>query len=134
MSINLKSGVGIVPTGTTAKELQRTGTQWEAELNSDTTNDVSFAEARQVQNFYVWVENASPGDWIELQAFVPGETPTPIPPKMGDKLYIPPDGHIQEIAEGTKAIPAGILLRFTYHSTATTGDKPKVTAHIRTWL
>jgi hypothetical protein len=134
MGINLKEGVGITPTGTTAKELQRYGCQWEADLNTDSTYDVTFAEARRIQNFYTWIENFTSGDWIELQAYMPGDPPTAIPPKMGEKLYIPPTGIIMEIAEGTKDLPAGIILRFTYHSTATSGNKPKITAHIRTWL
>lgn len=108
------------------------GLRFVADLNTTTEEDVSFAEERELQNVGVFVENHTSGDYMEMFAVHPNPAIGVIR-QFGETVYIPSTGEITpDESLDTSIIPAGLLLRFVYHSVATTGDQPIVIVHLRT--
>lgn len=127
------------PTGDSAKALVMHGREFEAELDSDTPVEISWAEDRDVQGASFQLANTSPGDWIRLAIVAPGGGGPEIRVlaeggESGDEgVPIPPSGSFAVVSEGTALLEAGVPVRITYHSTATEGTKPKVWVVFRMW-
>lgn len=124
--------VMIEPTGDTAKTLVYTGRQFDATLSGVTDDNWSQAEARDLQGVRISVQDHTPGDHVELLVVQPG-TPEIVLGQYGETVYIPPNGEINVVAEGTLSLAIGLVLRTKYTSVATGGNQPKVTAHYRMW-
>lgn len=125
------------PTGNSEKNLRIYGDKFTATINGDTTKDVAFAEARSIQGVSFEIEGQHSDDWVrlaiihpstqaELQVMAEGPTNTGVP--------VPASGSASVVSEGTAELPAGVPIRVTYHSAATSGDGPVVRLQFRTWV
>lgn len=114
------------------RQLSLKGIMFTANLDSDTSYDMFFTEDRELQIVNAYIKNHSDGDYIELSVHVPDSSDYMVG-KFAETVYIPPDGRITpEPSFDTTTIPAYLLIRFTYHSTANSGPKPLIVAHLRT--
>lgn len=125
------------PTGNSEKNLRIYGDKFTATLNGDTNKDVSFAEARSIQGVSFEIENHHADDWVRLtiihpatqdvlQVMAEGPLNTGVP--------VPVSGNASVVSEGTAELPAGVPIRVTYHSAATSGDAPVIRLQFRTWV
>lgn len=138
------SPVILEPTGSSAKSLQAYGEEFEADLNGETTHNVSFDEVRDIQGVTVQVRDgqAGPngdtmrvaieapdgeGGWVEARALARGNT-------AGSGVPVPPNGTVVVVSEGTATLPTALRITATYNCVKTTGDKPLVHMIFRTWL
>ena len=137
------TAVTLEPTGNSLKNLQAFVMDFEADLNADTEYLLGFDEERYIQGVYLEVANHTygldqdkieisivapngAGGWVVVRAFVQGPD--------GTMAAIPPSGTTQVIAEGTALMPTFLRIRVTYHSVATSGNKPYVHLILRTWM
>jgi len=98
------------------------GQGFEAELNTDTVFDIVLTENRELHGAAPCVWNPSAGDWVSLAIVHPQAG---VVAEIGRQVYVGSDGKIYPInAEKTKELFAGLIIRLTYHSTATDGLKP----------
>jgi hypothetical protein len=125
------------PTGDSAKSLIIFGDNFTATLNDDTAHDISFSEDRELQGISTEIVNQTPGDWMRIAIVHPTtfEEIRVLSEGVGSSTGcpIPPSGDVSVVAEGTASIPTGVLLRFTYHSIATSGTAPEVYLKLRQW-
>lgn len=136
------TAVTLEPTGSNLKDLQAVAVAFEADLNTSTEHLVGFNELREVQGVSVELQNHQAGlnkdsmeiaivapdgggGWVAVRHLVRGENDYKAP--------VPPSGSTHVVAEGTAAMPTFLRIQVTYHSTATTGDKPYVHLLFRTW-
>jgi hypothetical protein len=118
------------PTDNKNKHLFIKGRQFDATVNTTTSDDYVLPEAMSLQGAIAEVQNFTDGDYVELFVLSPGDV---VLGKYGESVYIPPSGKVGAISEGTTAIPASCKLRATYHSVATEGTQPKITVAYRLW-
>ena len=122
--------VRIQETALATRKLMLHGLRFIADLDAVTSGDVQFSEERELQNVEVFIEKHTSGDYLELfivhpQAGIVGQ--------FAETVFIPPGGNITpDDGFDTSTIPAGLIIRFTYHSVAKSGDQPIVICHLRT--
>lgn len=122
--------VAVKPTGLATGKLVIRGARFVADMNKDTTHDVSFSEVRWLQGAQVEVSNVVSGDYMELTV----EHPTlGVVAKFGETVYLPPSGSFLVISESSTELPAGYILRTLYHSSTALGTPPVVVVHFRLW-
>lgn len=110
-------------------ELLIHGSTFIANLDSDTDFDITLAEDRELQGAEAGVWNASPGDYLELSVHHPT---LGMLSEFAHQAYILPDGIVSPgLSDSTQALPAGLFIRLTYHSTATAGLQPIVVVNFR---
>lgn len=132
------------PTGSSAKNLQVIGIEFEADLNTDTEKPVQFSEERDIQGVSVEIKNHQSGPsgdsvriaiqvpdgeggWSDYRALTRGES-------AGSGNPIPSSGTVTVVSEGTATLPASLRILITYTCVKTTGDKPVVNMMFRTWI
>ncbi len=121
--------VRIQETNVSSRQLVVKGLRFVANLDSDTQYDIDFDEVRELQGVEVFIERHTSGDWIELYAVHPFYGPIA---QFGETVYIPPSGVIEEPPSfDTTTVPVGLIIRFKYHSVATSGDQPIIICHLR---
>jgi hypothetical protein len=125
------------PTGDPDKSMIARSVVFEADLDTDTVEDFVLGEERDLQGMAVEVANFTDGDHLRIEVVLLGTPDTVLRvlaegPSDGG-VFIPPSGIVSVIAEGVATIPTGIALRFTYHSVATSGSKPKLYILLRQW-
>jgi hypothetical protein len=125
------------PTGDSEKSLLIHGRKFTATLDTDTTYDISFSEDRSIQGIITEVVNMHVDDHMriaivhpvtkdELRVLAEGVSSGGVP--------IPASGMLNVVSEGTAELTAGVEIRATYHSAATTGDAPIIRVTFRTWV
>jgi hypothetical protein len=103
--------VMLVP-GNVDRKLMVTGIKFDANQNTTTDYDKTFAETREIQGAWLEVANHEPGDYVELFICMPDDTPVG---QFGESIYIPPSKKVEQIvSEGTVSFPSGFKLRMTY--------------------
>lgn len=126
------------PTGDSNKDLIVRGVVFEADLNTETDKDVTLTEDRDFQGVNLEVTNHADGDWMRITIEHPnpgvGTLRVLAEGSAADSgVSIPPSGSVGVVAEGTATVPAGLIIRFRYHSEASSGDKPKIYLMLRQW-
>ena len=107
------------------------GVTFDATLDDDTDFDYTLLHNIDLQGVDCHVYDHSPGDYIEFRVVHPIAGVLAI---MGETVYVPPNGQLEPApAPATKHLVTGLILRWTYHSTATTGNQPKVVCSIRAY-
>lgn len=111
--------VMVVP-GKAERKMIVVGDKFDANQNTTTYGDKSFAEVREIQGAWLEVTGHEPGDYIELTIRGDlGEGEIDLG-KHGETLYIPPSGKIEQIvSEGTVSLQAGWKLRVAYVAVST---------------
>lgn len=111
--------------------LNARGYMFTATKNSDTNDDNSYAEDREIQGVILEVENFAPGDWVELHIVMPSN-PEVVLNKFAETIYVKPSGRTEVVVQTSSLIPAGIVLRLCYHSVGLIND-PEVYYDYLTW-
>ena len=115
-----------------SRQLVYKGIRFVADLDGDTLYDLQFAEERELQAVDGHVTNHTDGDYVEMFAVLPGSAGT-ILATFGETMYVPEAGRIVPLpSTDTSLVPLGVILRFKYHSVATSGPQPVIIAHLRT--
>lgn len=131
MPILTPQAVRIQETSMAERQLFVKGVRFEAELDQVTEFDIQFLFDIELQIIDAFVENHTSGDFLEFSVHLPDSSDYQLS-KFGETVYIPPSGEIKpEPSFDTSTIPAFLILRFSYTSVATTGDKPIIVAHLR---
>jgi len=124
------------PTGDSAKSLIIYGLTFTPTPGNDSNHDVVFDHARDLQGLIVEITGHADGDTLRVAVVHPTEATELRVLAEGDGVNdgvpIPPSAGFSVMAEGTAPIPAGVRLRFKYHSEDSEGA-PKVYAYLRQW-
>lgn len=124
--------VRIQETSMVERQLIVHGIRFTATLDDDTKYNIQYGEDRELQNIECYVKDQTDGDWVEVSVHMPDSSDFMIS-KFAETVYIPPDGRITpEPSFDTSTIPAGLIIRITYHSVATSGNQPVIICHLRT--
>lgn len=120
------------------KGMVQKGHHFLATLDAATDGDVTFPEMRYLSGACAKVGNHTFGDTIELTVQHPDPQVGELA-KYAETVPVPHDGVIDWATvaseeEGRADIPAGVILRVTYHSVATSGAQPEVCVYYRTHL
>jgi len=111
--------------------LNAKGFMFTAAKGTDTDDDHSFGEDREIQGVIMEVADFVPGDYAELHIVMPGD-PEVVLNKFAETIYIKPSGKTSVVMQTSSVIPAGIKLRFRYHSVGSVTD-PTVYYDYLTW-
>jgi len=104
----------------------------DSDTNGDTKDDWTLTEQIEMQGVVTEVANHTDGDYIELRVIMPGDPEVEIS-YYAQTIYVKPSGQTNVIATGTATVPAGLIIRASYHSVATSGPQPIVYMDFRIW-
>jgi hypothetical protein len=109
-----------------------TGARFVCPLGAATPCDTSFAEERELQGARLCVRNGSDGDFVNFEVVHPQAGVVLV---WAQTIYVKPGEGIRDeyITGDSKTLPAGLILRMTYHSVGTTGDAPIVYLDFLGW-
>jgi len=109
------------------------GVKVEAIAGQDTKVDFQFPFEIELQGVEVETTDFVDGDNIEMFIVMPGNPETTLL-QWGETVYVPPSKRIGFTAEISKPIPAGLIIRAVYRSTAPVGN-PSVNMfmYLRCW-
>jgi len=123
------------PTGDNSQNLVMYGESFEADLNTTTNHDVAFDHVRQLQGVSFEITDHQRGDHVRVAVCLPDGTEIRAlaEGKNGEGIPVPPGGVVAVVAEGTVEVPAGVLIRIAYTSTAVQLPKPYIHFRLRQW-
>lgn len=132
--LNPPDVVKIQETTTSETLLTLQGIRFVADLSIVTDFDLQFTEVRELQNVNCFVANHTDGDYIEFTVHMPDSSDALLK-QFAVTVYVPPGGEIvTSPAFETSVILAGLILRFSYTSVATSGPQPIIICHLRTHI
>lgn len=124
-----RQSVVIQPFATTGRNVALSGHRQVCTVNAVTDLDITWDEEREIQGAEIQVKDFTDGDFVEA------ELRHPAVGMLVDfgKSYIKPDGCVSLEAESAKPVPAGLVIRIRYTSTAVDGPAPVMFADVKTW-
>lgn len=129
-----RQAVKVQPFAKTGREYSVVGRRFVATLDTTTDMDITFNEEREIQGASTYMANVTDGDYVEFFAMLPdGQGGYIQLLQWGETIYSKEKVREDYYSEDARTIPAGIVLRLVYHSTATTGDSPVVKIELETW-
>jgi hypothetical protein len=118
----------------TGRERQVWGQRVVGTLNGVTNIDFQWANDIEIQGFQIEVANHTEGDYMEAFVVMPTVQGEIVVHQFGKTVYVKPSKRYDYGAEETKVVPAGIILRLTYHSITNSGPQPIVYVDAITWV
>jgi hypothetical protein len=110
------------------------GVMFTAELNDTTDHEMQLTEERWLQGVILEVDNHTPGDYAELRIMMPNPPDPDVEVnQFAETIFIKPSKQTVMILETSTQLPAGLKLKLSYTSVATSGPQPVVYADYVTW-